>query len=74
MDDTLDDDLKKIPYKLEHGLSEEEQIWFSNFFTQITNLQQDQTKILRTINKTVQVIGVIVLLSAILGACGALGI
>ena len=72
MDNDLGDDMLKVPYKNEHGLSKEEQIWFSNWLTEITKIQQQQTKILSKMNTAVQVIGVIVLLSAILAACGAL--
>lgn len=74
MDDELNDDLKKVPSKLEHGLSVEEHKWLHKWFEEITDQQEKQTKILKTMNTAVQIIGLIILLSAILAACGALGI
>jgi hypothetical protein len=38
-DDELNDDLAKIPYKSEHGLSKEEQIWLSKWFEILSSNQ-----------------------------------
>ena len=74
MTDELNDDLLKVPYKSEHGLSKEEQRWLGEWFGKIVEIQRVQLKTLRTINTALQIIALIVLLTAILAACGALGI
>jgi L-arabinose isomerase len=67
-------ELQKVPEKIVHGLSEEEHKWLQKWFEGITDQQEKQTKILKTMNTAVQIIGLIILLSAILAACSALGL
>ncbi len=74
MTEELNDDLLKVPYKTEHGLSKEEQMWLGNWFESLAKIQNEQLKTLRTINTAIQVVAVIVLLTAILAACSALGL
>jgi hypothetical protein len=74
VDEELGDDLIKVPYKLEHGLSKEEQVWFQKWFDEITKLQQKQNQILGGIKSWITFMGLMVILSVIFAACSALGI
>jgi hypothetical protein len=55
-------------------MDKEEHEWLSKWFENITILQQEQAKTLKTINSTLTFIGIIVLLTVILTASSALGI
>lgn len=74
MTEGLDNNVKTISQKLEHGLSEEEHKWMQKWFEGITDKQEKQIRYLRMINTALQIIAVIILLSAILAACGALSL
>jgi hypothetical protein len=64
--------IKVLTEKNEQGLSEEEHKWLHNWFEGIRQEQEKQTRILKSMNSAVQIIGTIILLSAILAACNAL--
>jgi hypothetical protein len=72
---------EEMNYSLENGLSREEHKWLSEQFTegnknQLEQLRilQEQMKILRRINATLQIIAVIVLASALLVALQLIGV
>jgi hypothetical protein len=72
---------EELNYGLENGLSREEHKWLSEKFTESdltrleqTKILQEQMKILRRINSTLQIIAVIVLVSALLVAMQLLGL
>lgn len=58
----------------ENGLSKEDVAWLGKWFESLAQIQNEQLKTLRTINTAIQVVAVIVLLTAILAACSALGV
>jgi hypothetical protein len=61
-------DEEKIPADLEDGLSEQEQVRLGDLVKSIENNQLMQTKILQSINTTVQLIVAIIMLAVILAA------
>jgi ABC-type dipeptide/oligopeptide/nickel transport system permease component len=61
-------DEERIPAGLESEMSEQEQAQLGNLIKSIENNQQMQTKILQSINTTVQLIVAIIMLAVILAA------
>jgi hypothetical protein len=71
----------ELHFGLENGLSQEEHKWLSEQFTESRNNQleqikllQEQMKILRRIHTTLQIVAVILLVSAILLSVQVLGL
>jgi hypothetical protein len=76
-----EENMEEIPYTLENGLSRQEHKWLTERFMESEKLQQEQLdllrkqiKVLRTMNTTIQIIAVIVLVSVIISVLQVLGI
>jgi hypothetical protein len=76
-----EENMEEIPYTLENGLSRQEHKWLTERFMESEKLQQEQLdllrkqiKVLRTMNTTIQIIAVIVLVSVLIYVLQVLGI
>jgi hypothetical protein len=60
----------KLPEKTEHGLSRDEWVWLTNWFTLTNNYLAEQTRYLRNLNTALIIVGVLFVLSVVLRSCG----